>query len=136
MQFRSMRQPGPCEERCEAEFTDCTRRSTFAARVSGRAQRMHAPLCATAKERKSTAQEGAGPRPRKNAEPRLCGPFVGLPQQPDDVSQRLIDGWMGKRAKLGEQGEGCRQKPWMRPDVARKSALLGTAISSRGCNRP
>jgi GH24 family phage-related lysozyme (muramidase) len=79
-------------------------RATALPRVSPRAQG------GVARVMRKMGPELEPPPPRK---PDACRPFDGEPQQPEKVSDTMIDRWKGKYAKEGDQGEGCIEHPYV-----------------------
>lgn len=63
----------------------------------------------------------------------LC-PCLTKPKRPDPefVSQRMIDGWKGLRAKQGEQGEGCIETPYV-AGRGEKVCTIGYGHQIKGC---
>jgi GH24 family phage-related lysozyme (muramidase) len=72
--------------------------------------RVSAAAGAGARVMRKMGPELDDPPPRK---PDACEPFVGPPQQPEKVSDTMIDRWKGKYAKEGDQGEGCIEHPYV-----------------------
>jgi GH24 family phage-related lysozyme (muramidase) len=64
--------------------------------------------------------------------PKNCERFYGPPNQPDTVSQQIIDRWMGKYAKEGDPGEGCREEPYV-AGKTEKVCTYGYGIQIPGC---
>ncbi len=64
--------------------------------------------------------------------PRKCEPFYGPPNQPDTVSRQIIDRWMGKYAKEGDPGEGCREEPYV-AGKTEKVCTIGFGHQIPGC---
>jgi GH24 family phage-related lysozyme (muramidase) len=45
--------------------------------------------------------------------PKTCDPPQGPGKHPETVSQTIIDRWIGKHAREGDPGEGCREEPYV-----------------------
>jgi GH24 family phage-related lysozyme (muramidase) len=64
--------------------------------------------------------------------PKTCDPPQGKGKQPDAVSQILVDRWMGKYAKEGDPGEGCREEPYVAGKTERV-CTIGYGIQLPSC---
>ncbi len=64
--------------------------------------------------------------------PKSCDPPQGKGKHPDAISQILVDRWMGKYAKEGDPGEGCREEPYVAGKTERV-CTIGYGIQLPGC---
>jgi hypothetical protein len=105
--------PAKCKADCDAQFKECTKGSFEGSGCLGSLNYCY-NRCDAGKAPPAKPEAPAKPAaPVEKAEPKVCDPPKGPGKQPDMVSRTMLDRWMGKYAKQGDQGEGCIPYPYV-----------------------